>query len=83
MNAISRHADNKHVSAKLDDFGTEGVFLYDGTVIRGTLGRCDKNEFAFRVWNQMQDVRKSDKRCREEWNAANPDRKVSLKRPTV
>lgn len=66
--AISRHSDGKMVSAKLDDFGCEGVFLYDGTVIRGTLGTLPKEEMAYRIWRQMQDPKIKEPQLRAMWN---------------
>lgn len=66
-NAISRHADGKTVSAKLDRFGLDGVFLIDGTVVRGTLGSCPQEELAFRIWFQMQDIKWSEAKGRVEW----------------
>jgi hypothetical protein len=66
-NAISRWGDGKTVSARLDEFQCDGVFLYDGTVVRGTLGSMPKEEMAFRIWAQMQDIKLSDKQLREMW----------------
>lgn len=67
--AISRHNDGKTVSAKLDDFGCDGVFLMDGTVVRGTLGSLPQDELAFRIWAQMQDIKLKDAQLREMWPA--------------
>ncbi len=75
-NAISRHGDGIHVSAKLDEFGTDGTFLYDGTVVRGTLGTCPRNLLAFKVWFQMEDIKLSLAKGKAKWNALNPDRQV-------
>jgi hypothetical protein len=74
-NAISRISETE-VRAKLDDYGTDGKFTYNGDVIYGTLGTISKDEFAFRVWRQTTSVKWSDSRCRKEWNILNPDRKV-------
>lgn len=68
-NAISRCQDGKTVFAKMDRFGCDGVFLYDGTVIRGTLGTCSKDEFAYLVWAQMQDIKLKEPALRKMWAA--------------
>lgn len=65
--AISRYDDGKSVSAKLDDFGCEGVFLYDGTVVRGTLGTLPKEEMAFKIWFQTCNPKWSESKARKEY----------------
>ena len=75
-NAISRYLDKIHVAAKLDEYGTDGVFLYDGMVVRGTLGTCPKNIFAFKVWFQMEDVKLTLAKGKVKWNTLNPDRQI-------
>lgn len=75
-NAISRSSDGIHVHAKLDDYGADGVFLHDGTVVRGTLGSCPKNLFAFKVWSQIQDDNLTLVQRKKKWNQLHPDKKV-------
>ena len=71
--AISRHQDRRTVSAKLDDFGTDGEFLYDGTVIRGKLGSISPEDLAFKIWFQMQNIKWSEKKGRQEWRKVKDD----------
>jgi hypothetical protein len=75
-NAISCHSDGIHVSAKLDDYGTNGTFLLDGTVVHGTLGTCPQNLFAFKVWFQLQDTKLSISQSKLQWNNLNPNKQI-------
>ncbi len=67
--AISRSGPNQ-AHAKIDDDGVDGVFKFDGTVIRGTLGTMTPDEFSFRVWAQMMDIKLSERTLRQRWPAA-------------
>ena len=73
--AISAHGDGKTVSARLDDFGCDGVFLYDGTVVRGTLGSLPKEEMAYRIWRQTIDEVKEPE-LRKMWLALPVEKRV-------
>ncbi len=66
-NAISRQGDR--VYARLDDTGTDGVFLLDGTVVRGTLGTLPQEELAYFIWRQQQDIKLKEPELRRMWAA--------------
>lgn len=69
--AISKHMDDKTMChAKLDTFECDGVFKVEGrkvTVMRGTLGTCPPEEFAYKFWAQTMDPKYKEKQLREMW----------------
>jgi hypothetical protein len=71
--AISRHPSGDRVSAKLDDFGTDGVFALDGSVIHGTRGTISQDELAYRIWRQVQDPSIKESVLRTLWDRRNID----------
>lgn len=70
-NAISR-INPEAVRAKLDDFGTDGTFRNDGTLVRGEMGTITKDELAYRIWRQSQDTRIKEPELRKIWALKTP-----------
>lgn len=66
ITAIARY-DDVSVYARLDEFGCDGHFKRDGSVIRGTLGTLPQDELAFRIWAQTQPPQYKEKQLREMW----------------
>jgi hypothetical protein len=67
INAISKFPDSDLVRAQLDDYGCDGTFRPDGSVVSGTLGTMPQDEMAYRIWAQYQDWKIKEPQLRAMW----------------
>lgn len=66
VQAISR-IDASKVRVRFDDLGTDGTFANDGTIISGTMGAITRDELAYRIWRQQQDIKLKEPALRKMW----------------